>query len=336
MLTRTPSTLTLVTTLRCTASCKECCFECNPSRKQRMSLDEMKRYCQEAIQSFPSIKLIVFTGGECFLLGKDLYEMVSYVHSYGLKSRIISNAFWANSYDAAYNCLKKLKDCGLTEINYSTGDDHQEYIPIQNIKNAVNASLNLEIITCVNIETRNDRNFGVADFISDDDIKKQLSINRGQFRVIAGMWMPFTEEALKQLPHKDKGTYTIQCGRCENLFESVNIMPDGKMIACCGLASKYMKYLHLGSMCSGKVKLLYDKQFNDFLKLWLFVDGPYKILEFIERKKTEVPELKYDSHMCFYCACLFSNPDYMHIAQNYYKEKYDNVMMKYFLIHKNN
>lgn len=57
MLTRTPSTLTLVTTLRCTASCKECCFECNPSRKQRMSLDEMKRYCQEVIQSCTSVEL---------------------------------------------------------------------------------------------------------------------------------------------------------------------------------------------------------------------------------------------------------------------------------------
>lgn len=70
----TPVVLTLVTTHKCTASCSSCCFNCSPSRKESMKLVDLKEYIDISMNSFPSIEVIVLTGGEAFLLGLDTLE----------------------------------------------------------------------------------------------------------------------------------------------------------------------------------------------------------------------------------------------------------------------
>lgn len=61
-----PNTLSLLTTYYCTAACKNCCFECNQERRGRMSFKQMETYISECVKAFPTIRLVVFSGGECF------------------------------------------------------------------------------------------------------------------------------------------------------------------------------------------------------------------------------------------------------------------------------
>jgi MoaA/NifB/PqqE/SkfB family radical SAM enzyme len=61
-----PTVLTMLATYRCTAACRECCFECNPSLTQRVPIDRILLYIDEAAQDFPSMKLVVFSGGSVF------------------------------------------------------------------------------------------------------------------------------------------------------------------------------------------------------------------------------------------------------------------------------
>ncbi len=63
------------------------------------------------------------------LLGKDVDKIISYAKSKGLKASIVSNAYWAINYDKAYRTLKRLKGKGLTSANFSTGADHNHYVP---------------------------------------------------------------------------------------------------------------------------------------------------------------------------------------------------------------
>ena len=58
--------LSLVTTYKCTASCANCCFECNPNRSEKMPLNIAKKYIDEVISVFNEIEVVVLTGGECF------------------------------------------------------------------------------------------------------------------------------------------------------------------------------------------------------------------------------------------------------------------------------
>lgn len=135
-LNKSPSTLTIITTYRCNAACKECCFESNPTVKGRLSLDEIKNYINQAFISYSNLELVVFTGGECFLLRDDLFSSIKFATNLGLKTRCVTNGFWGKTIDSAKTVTKKLIWAGLTEINFSTGIDHQEWVPLASIANA--------------------------------------------------------------------------------------------------------------------------------------------------------------------------------------------------------
>lgn len=334
-----PSTLSLITTYKCTAQCTDCCFGCNPKRTEILELHQLTDYIERAIKAFPSIKIIVLTGGDCFLLKEDLYKLVKYISSKKLICRIVTNGFWAKTKEMALDIVSKLKDAGLNEINFSTGDDHLEYVPIEFIKNGIIAAMSLNIDTLVNIEYGINRSFDLKELTEDIDIKQYLFPYRkiSPLGIVNGLWMPFTEESLSKVQEKqlvlntDKNT-----SKCENLFNTITITPNHRMVACCGLPATQIKYLDLGNARTEDIESLYNNQFNDFLKIWLYVEGPYKILLFIAKKigKENVKELSLNTHTCFYCACIFSNPIYLDVINKNYQELYSTIMLKYFILKK--
>jgi MoaA/NifB/PqqE/SkfB family radical SAM enzyme len=193
-----PKTLTFATTFQCTAACKNCCFGCNPKIKQRLSLNEMKDYVNQAIENYGNnLKVLVLTGGECFLLKDDLGKIIEYGTSKGLLTRVVTNGYWAKSFKKAYLKLEKLKKLGLKELNLSTGDAHQEFVPFDNIVYAVVASLKLNLTTVVNVETNE-----IAKFSSEtlkNDIRLIKYIDNKKLIILSGAWMPFTKSTEEKL-----------------------------------------------------------------------------------------------------------------------------------------
>lgn len=239
------------------------------------------------------------------------------------------------------NILTKCKEAGLTEINFSTGDDHLEYIPLDYVKNGIDAAVKLNLTVVVNIESGKDRIFNVDEFVKDEQISNLLTsdgISLPRLTIINGVWMPFTQEALPFLPPLDKEIFHPSKDRCKNLFTAITISPTNRLLACCGLPVTYLKHLDLGNLAHHSITTLYNKQFNDFIKIWLFVDGPYKILSFVgEKLKTTIPECEVLSHTCFYCAALFTNTVYLQTVQKHYREVFASVMLRYsFLINQIN
>lgn len=92
-----PQLLTFLTTYRCNAQCEQCCFESNPTIQGKLTLQEMCNYIDRAVENFPALQLVVFTGGECFLLGEDLFRAISYASQKGFSTRCVTNAFWGKT-----------------------------------------------------------------------------------------------------------------------------------------------------------------------------------------------------------------------------------------------
>lgn len=190
-----PTTLTFVTTFKCTASCKNCCFACSPNREERLSIEEMKSYVDQAINSCQSIKVLVLTGGETFLIGRDLCEIIEHASLKKLATRIVTNGYWAKTYDFAYKKLEKLRSVGLKELNFSTGDDHQKFVPYQNIVNGIRASMDLGLTTVVNVESSPISSFRSQTLEKEPSLQKYFDDNLGykKLRILNGVWMPFTK-----------------------------------------------------------------------------------------------------------------------------------------------
>lgn len=140
VLFRRPRMLTFITTYKCGAVCDHCLMSCTPNNSDRLTLPQMRQFIDSFAEVCVGSGVVVFTGGECTLLGDDLLEAIAYANSLGLFTRIVTNAWWAKSERDAETFLNELKSCGLDEINISCDDFHAEYIPLENVRNLWNSA----------------------------------------------------------------------------------------------------------------------------------------------------------------------------------------------------
>lgn len=197
-----PKVVTLLTTFKCTAQCNNCCFQCSPKSQKKMGLDEMKTWLGKCLDTYPTIKMVVFSGGECTLLGKSLFDIIDFVSSHEVSTRIVTNAWWAKSYDVAYDFVARLKERGLTEINFSTGDEHQQWVPFENVRNAALAAYKQGVICAINIETHDQSVFDFNKYLLKDKLFASCCsnnmLNDGKSIYIEhGVWAPMNEKVKK-------------------------------------------------------------------------------------------------------------------------------------------
>jgi len=296
----------------------------------------MKKYINQAVRAYPSLKIAVFTGGECFTLGQSLEKIIRYSHFKGLATRVVTNAYWATTFKKAYLRLAPLVDAGLTEVNISTGDEHQKWVPLNNVVNGIIASLKLGLPTAINIETNESSNFNADVLRNDYRLKKYFKLYEGnKLLLMNGLWMPFTKTIQEEKTTKNNSTRKVilpsQRTHCTGLFNTISINPLHQVYACCGLTSEYIPYLRLGDAKKIPLRDLYEYQFKDFLKIWLYIDGPKKILDFCLNKRNRHFVNAENKHICQICAELCNDEQNIDILQSYHQDIFLNVMLKYYL-----
>lgn len=323
-----PNEIAFVTTDKCTAACANCCFQCRPQNTNMLTYVEMKEYIDRALADFPNIMNVIFTGGECFLLGSDLDKIISYASARNLSVRVVTNGYWARSFKSTYLRLRQLKQLGLKEVNVSTGDEHQEWVKFDYVINVIVASLLLGLTIVVNVESSPDSMFKVENLTNDVRLKKYNTSSYKNFYVLKGEWMYFRKhQSEKGLQSCNLSQYT----RCSSLFKDIIVFPTKKQYACCGLTNKYIPYMYLGDLACHSIKELYSLQFDDFMKIWLFTEGPARIMEFIERKQGKAISPK-NKHICQICVEIFQSKSNMECLKEHYKEKIVSVLMKFFML----
>ncbi|MBD5278325.1 MAG: 4Fe-4S cluster-binding domain-containing protein [Bacteroides sp.] len=326
--TVSPLTVGLITTTRCTAACKDCCFGCNQSNHETMDYNMIINAIDNAVNSFPDIKLIVLTGGECFLLGEEtLANIIRHIHKLGLRSRIVTNAFWATSFKKAYRTLLYLHECGLTEINVSTGDEHLKWVSLDNVIYAIVASVRNNMPISINIESSVHKSFGAEDLLNDYRIRKYLE--SGLIYIVNGHWV--SSSKIESDPTKKDFAY-ISSGntlRCTSIFTSPSILPNGSVIACCGLTSQDHKSLTLGNVICSDLSSIFEKSIYDFIKLWIYTDGPFSLLKFCNEVNPQLPPIERDLHICEYCKILYTNDDYFSTLTKHYRSKIPTLLGKF-------
>ncbi|MDR0207003.1 MAG: hypothetical protein LBI45_07090 [Bacteroidales bacterium] len=327
-----PRLLSLIVTDECTAARTNCCFNCSPKKGKTMTIEDMKYYIKKSIKEFKEIKVIVLTGGELFLLGiKSLVEIISYIKSLKLNSRIVSNAFWATTPKKTKGFITHLVEAGLNEINFSTGEEHQKFVKIENIINACIESVKVNLQVAVNIESHPNSNFNLTNLFDHKLFKEFFSVqeNIDKIKIVKGSWMSFNNECNtnKCVENKFEPLKKNNFG-CDSIFTTFSIFPSGETRSCCGLTVSKIKEFTLGNAKICNIRYLYESQYNNFINLWLKIEGPFKIMEYLSTKEPKINNFTFE-HTCQICNYLFNNKMIRGLISKYYIEKIPEVLFKY-------
>lgn len=297
-----PKSMTVLCTYQCTAACQQCCFESNPSITGRLDSQTIQARILEAIQAFPDIRVVVFSGGEAFLLKEQLTECIAFATRHGLGTRVVTNGFWAKRMERAETISRAVSDAGLSELNISTGRDHQAFVPGETVINAAIAAVGAGIRTLITVETDTAESDCHAALMSDPRIGDL--VRSGKLTVISNFWMPFHADAPARAQEPD--VRGLRKG-CKQVFDNIVITPHDNLSACCGLTLEHIPELRLGKNTGDNIRDDYLSQSQDFMKYWLSVDGPYTIIERVAGTRAE-EFLQGVVHQCQACAVLHRTP----------------------------
>lgn len=332
---RFPTTLTILPTYNCTAACENCCFGSHPGIEERIPLERLLDYVDQAA-AMKSIRLLVFSGGECFSLGDDLVAAVERATSHGILTRCVTNGYWATTPERARQRLEPLYRAGLREINISTGDYHQQFVkPARVVTGAVEA-VRVGMRVLVVVESRQGRAFTAQHLYADAEFAALLAdpLRAHMIKVIESPWISMQDAeavghnrdalASRDNLHLKKG--------CDSVLNTIVVTPGEQLGACCGLTREQIPEMHVGSLRQFGMSELYDAAVRDFLKVWLFVEGPEHILAWAASIDPSIEwENKYNHH-CDACRAMYQDQKVRRVIRDNYRQKQADILLRFSLL----
>ncbi len=301
-----PDALGLIVTYTCPLSCQSCGVNSGPKRTERMTREEILHYIDQAA-TFPTIKIIAFTGGEPFLLYDDLLVAIERARGYGLMTRIITAAKWATSYEVAYEMLDKLVKVGLDEINYSYDDYHARFVTIDQIKFAYEAAkaLGLRIGFAVTVDLASQvtpKTLAVALGITQEQLNQGnqvYMVNHPLVPVGRGRSVP--ERRLMYAEDMIAGESGKYRGGCPIARLEPSVRPGGGLQACCSVGGSKDDYLVMGNLLENSLEKVLTDGNDDLMLTWISREGPYAIADYVRSKDPTVPLRDRYVNLCHLC-----------------------------------
>lgn len=329
-----PTALTILASYNCTAACEHCCFDSHPGIETRLSLSQILNFIDEAAK-FGSIQLVAFSGGECFILGKDLDSAIQHATSYGFSTRCVTNGYWAKSPGRANERIARVQAAGLKEINFSTGDFHQRYVPQSSIINGAVAAVEHGLRAVIVIELQKERRVTAAEISADPRIARILTSEPGgALTIVESPWMPMSKDGVVT---QDDGRFVDRTNiharsGCRSVLTTIVATPTGKLGMCCGLSRELIPELNVDLADGLSMPETYRKSATEFMKIWLFVDGPERILAWAASKDPSIDWQGRYAHHCHACLALFESEKVRNTIRNHYWERVQDVLIRYALL----
>jgi len=326
MATILPHTLSIITTHQCTAACEHCCFTCTPYVTKAIPHSRLDSLVDEAAD-IPTIKIVVFTGGECFLLGRKLDDLIARATSHGFITRVVTNGYWAVTRDAAETRVSAVAAAGLQEVNISTGMEHEKYVPRERVVNAALAAAAHGLTTLITVEIQENSDFDPNYFVEHPDLAPLVS--EGRVALLQNVWIENGGATPIEHAPKHSRFRPENISGCNTVLNVLSVTPDMELIACCGLHMERLPELTLGSVAERTLADALAAAPDDFLKIWIHVDGPERILQFVKRHEPEYQLPLNSSHPCETCLYLYEDMTVRKVLVEHYREEEERVMGLY-------
>jgi hypothetical protein len=323
---RTAKTLSVMPTFTCPAACTDCGTLSSPRERTSLSLPAVFAAIEEAREL--GFYNVVFTGGEATLRWRELLAAIEHATRLGLPTRVVTNAHWARTLERARTKLGELRDAGLVEINYSTGDEHIRFIPLDHVANAIVAALEIVLPVHVMVELRETRAITRDTVLGHPLIAALPDSERESVRVIESPWMPLDPYRRNDYPIGATATREnvgLRTG-CESVLQTYTVQADGRIGACCGLGLRQIGELNVATVDEpDTLATAIARAEADFLKLWIHYVGPEKILSWAASHDPDIGWEGAYAHHCQACARIYRDPAVRRVIRDHYEEMVSSV-----------
>ncbi len=117
------SSLHFLLTYECTAECDRCFVFGGPNARDDLALKNLRHLLDEG-ERLGTVESVYFEGGEPFLRYDLLLAGVREARERGWNVGVVTNGFWATSWEAAAEKLKPLAELGLADFTVSDDQLH--------------------------------------------------------------------------------------------------------------------------------------------------------------------------------------------------------------------
>jgi hypothetical protein len=314
-------TLSIMPTYTCTAACSNCASLSSPEEKAKLPAQDI----HDAISEAKALGFfnVVFTGGEATLRWPELLGWIAHANKLGFPTRVVTNAHWATRLDVAQERIDALAAAGLSEINYSTGDEHVKWVPIERVANAMVAARRRGMPVHVMIEMK-DGNTVTRDTLVAHPILDLLTPEqRDPISIAASPWMPLEHDRFHQYPPGvavDDENFPLRMG-CDSVLQTYTMQATGEVAACCGLGMRLIPELQVArSSDPNRLANAIAAAETDFLKLWLHYEGPERILAWAATHDPSIEWRGLYSHHCQFFQRLYHDERVRTVIRTHWEE----------------
>lgn len=324
---RGPRTLSIMPTFTCPAACADCGSLSSPQDRTRLDLAHIISAIDEAKEL--AFYNVVFTGGEATLRWSDLLVGISHARQLGFPVRLVTNAYWARNLSRARDKVGALIDAGLSEINYSTGDEHVRFVPIDRVAFAIVAGCERALPTHVMVELKQNNSVTRDSLLQHSLVAGLSPAHAKHLKVTSSPWMPLSHSEHHQYPPGmalDRTNIGVRPG-CKTVLQTYTVQADGRIGACCGLGLRKIDELNVATISdSNPLRTAIRDSEKDFLKLWIHYEGPERVVSWAA---THDPSIKWEglyAHHCQVCQRLYHDESIRSVIRSHWQEAISQVL----------
>lgn len=252
--------------------------------------------------------MVAFTGGEPFLLGKHLDSIVKEVHQKQMVTRIVTSAYWAKHAAVAEERLTALRSAGLDELSISWDDFHEDQtstpVSFENVFNAFWAAKRLGITAAVNIVQ------GAKSRWTAERVRNELCVSPESKEIIVESPLNITGRAEALLADTGLRPQRI-LGPCPYVLTGPTLSAGKKLLACCGVIQYTGELVLDDDFTPENLAATIEKGMKSPILNWLYLRGPYAILEWISKRYCmTIPTKEEIGGNCEACRLLFHTREF--------------------------
>lgn len=329
---RGAKTLSLMPTFRCTAECADCGTYSSPQERTTLDRGAMLAAIAEAKEL--GFAVVVFTGGEATLRRGDLLAGIAAATELGLPTRVVSNAYWARTPEKAGRVLDQLAGAGLSEINYSTGDEHVRFVPIERVAIAAAEAVRRDLPVHIMVELRSTRAVTRDILLARPELDVLTEAERERVVVRESPWMPLEPGRIEEYPPgvAADGTNIVQRQGCDSLLRTYTVQSDGRVAACCGLGMRTIPELNVTTVGTpGFLARAVEEAETDVVKLWIHTMGPERVLQWAAEKDPSIEWEGMYGHHCQTCHRVYKDPKVHAVIREHYDEMVGTIAQRLWL-----